>query len=266
MKIIAVDDEPKALNSLLRVLQETVPDADVVSFTEAEEAFVHLAGNKVDIAFLDIKMGGLTGIELAQKCKSLCPSVNIIFVTGYSQYTMEALRLHVSGYLMKPVRADDLRKEMDNLRHPLRPPNKRVRIHTFGNFEVFVDEKPLRVPRKKCKECLAYLADRRGAGVTFAQLSAVLWEDQPISRTVQKNTHKIISALWKALEEVDAANILIRTHTDIAIDMGKIDCDYFSAISGDMAWMNAFTGEYMTNYSWAEFTLGELIEIRKRNA
>lgn len=262
MKIIAVDDEQKALNSVLRVLREVEPETDVVSFTDSQEAFTYLSDNRVDIALLDIKMGGLTGVELAEKCKSLCPTVNIIFITGYSQYTMDALRLHVSGYLMKPIRADDLRTELSNLRHPL--PDKRIRIQTFGNFEVFVDGKPLKVPLRKCKECLAYLVDRRGAGISYAQLSAVLWEEQPIGRQAQKNTHKIIAALRQSLKEVGAEELLIRSRMEIAIDTGQVDCDYFKAIGGEREWLNSFTGEYMSNYSWGEFTLGELLEIKNK--
>ncbi len=265
MKILVVDDEALAVESLVKVLEQELPDAEIVTFIEPEGAFAYLAAHVVDIAFLDIEMGHLSGLALAKRCKDLCPTVNIIFVTGYSQYTMDALRLHVSGYLMKPVRAEDLRTELSNLRHPM-PTDKRVRIQTFGNFEVFVDGKALRVPRQKCKECLAYLVDRRGAGVTYAQLSTVLWEERPLDRTVQKSTQKIISILWKALEQAGVEDILIRTRMEIAIDAEKVDCDYFRAIAGDTAWLNSFTGEYMSNYSWAEVTLGELIEIKSRTA
>lgn len=264
MRIIAVDDEPLVVKNVLRLLEQLEPKAELYGFAEPEAAFALMAEKPVDIAFLDIEMGEINGIALAKKCQDLCPEINIIFLTGYSQYALDALELHASGYLMKPVRAASLRKELDNLRHPL-PPDKRVRIHTFGNFEVFVDGKPLRVPRRKCKECMAFLVDRRGAGVSFAQLSAVLWEYQPFDRAVQMNTQKIISALGKALKDVGAEDILIRTRVDIAIDAQKVDCDYFKVFDGDLAWLNSFTGEYMINYSWAEFTLGELIEIKQRN-
>lgn len=263
--MLVVDDEELAVKSLVKVLCKERPDAEIISFTKPVEAFAYLSANPVDIAFLDIEMGALSGLALAKKCKDLCPTVNIIFVTGYSQYSMAALKLHVSGYLMKPVRAEDLRIELANLRHPLPAPSHRVRIQTFGNFEVFINGKPLKVPRTKCKECLAYLVDRKGAGVRFAQLTSILWEGKSLDRSAQKNTHKVISDLIKALRDVNAENILHKTHTDIAIDTTNVDCDYFSAISGDMAWMNSFTGEYMSNYSWAEFTLGELIAIKQRN-
>lgn len=264
MKIMVVDDEQLAVDSLVKTLGKELPDAEIVPFSKSAEAFDYLAQHPVDIAFLDIEMGAISGLTLAKKCKDLCPAVNIIFVTGFSPYSMEALKLHVSGYLMKPVRGDDLRMELSNLRHPLPPPSHRVRIQTFGNFEVFVDGKPLKVSRTKCKECLAYLVDRKGAGVSFAQLTDVLWEGKSLDHSVRKSTYKIISDLIKALKEVGAESILHKSRIEIAIDTSRVDCDYFSAISGDMAWMNSFTGEYMTNYSWAEFTLGELIAIKQR--
>lgn len=266
MKVMIVDDEKLALNNLKKILGEVQPGVEIVTFLYSKEAFEYLSVNPVDIAFLDIEMGGLSGIELAEKCKQYCASVNIIFVTGYSRYSLDALKLHASGFLLKPVRADDLLVELENLRYPLPQICKKVRIQTFGYFEVYVDEIPLKFPRQKCKECLAYLVDRRGAGVTHAQLSAVLWEDEPYSRAIQNYTHKIISDLVKALKQVGADDIIRRRHMDIAIDMGKVNCDYFSAVSGEMGWMNTFTGEYMTNYSWAEFTLGELMEIKERNS
>lgn len=266
MRMMVVDDEELAIESLVKILRKEQPNAEIITFTKSLAAFNYLSQNPVDIAFLDIEMGEFNGIALAKKCKDLCPMVNIIFVTGYSEYAVDAIQLHCSGYLLKPVRGEDLRRELKNLRHPLPSvPTHRVRIQTFGNFEVFVDGKALRVPRQKCKECLAYLVDRKGAGVTYAQLSSLLWEDAPYDRKVQKKTQTVISALGKALRAVKATDILIRTRTNIAIDVEKVDCDYFQAICGDMAWMNAFAGEYMSNYSWAEFTLGALVEMKKRN-
>lgn len=61
MKIIVVDDELKALNSFLRVLREVKPEAEIASFTDPKEAFTYLQQNPVEIAFLDIKMGGADG-------------------------------------------------------------------------------------------------------------------------------------------------------------------------------------------------------------
>lgn len=260
MKILVVDDEELAVDNLLGILESIEPECIVAGFTEADDAFRYLLENQVDIALLDIEMGEFNGITLAKKCKELCPNLNIIFVTGYSDYTMDALKLHASGYIMKPVRKSDLRMELDNLRHPLPvKPSSKVRIQTFGNFEIFVEEKPLPFPRTKCLECLAYLVDRKGARVTTRELAAILWEERPYDRALQNNVHRIISDMMKSLKRAGIDNIIIKEHRELAIDPQKVDCDYFKLLSGDASQLNIFQGEYMSNYSWATFTLAGLI-------
>ena len=259
MYIMAVDDEFRALNSFLRVLREVEPEADIAAFTESEEAFAHLAQHPVDVAFLDIKMGGLTGIQLAKKCSLLRPSTNVIFVTGYSEYALDALKLHASGYLMKPVRAEDLRAELANLRVPLPQPEfPRVNVRTFGNFDVFLNDKPLLFPTAKCKEALAYLVDRRGARTTYSELAGILWEDCLYDRSLQNNLHGTIFKLMKAISAAGIAEIVIKGRKDIAIIPSRINCDYYAALDGRGDFQNTFLGEYMSNYSWAEPTLSEL--------
>ena len=264
MKILVADDERLAVENLVKIINR-IEEAEIVCFSDTQSVLAYLSQNQVDIAFLDIEMGQMSGIELAVKCKELCPAVNIIFVTGYSQYMPDAFKLHASGYLLKPVREKDLRAELDNLRFPVLHHSAvhRVRIHTFGNFEVFVDGKPLDLPRTKSKECLAYLIDRKGARVSVSELASVLWEDRLYDSSTKNNVHQVIFTLMKALKKEGVEDIIIKNRREIAIDTSKVDCDYFETLSGNMALINTFTGEYMTNYSWAEFTLGGLVEETK---
>lgn len=264
MKIISVDNERMSVEYMGILLHKVEPEANFKGFTNVEDACEYISTNEVDVAFLDIQMEPYSGIELAKQYKDLRPKMNIIFVTGYPQYTMDALHLHASGYLMKPVRADDLRKELDNLRHPIcNSLDKKVKIQTFGNFEVYVDGKPLNIPIGKCRECLAYLVDRKGARITVAELAAVLWEDRPYDKRVQNNAHRIMSDTMRYLRKAGIADIVIKLRGEMAIDIEKVECDYFRFLKGDMSQINAFQGEYMTNYGWAEFTLGIL--LRKIN-
>ncbi|MFD1400920.1 response regulator [Robinsoniella peoriensis] len=259
MKIIAVDDERRALNSFIKVLRETEPDADVTPFTEADAAFAFLADNKVDIAFLDIELDGYSGLALAEKCKALCPQVNIIFVTGYSKYTMEALRLHASGYLMKPVRAEELRVELNNLRHPVSHKiAPLIRVQTFGSFEVFAGEKPLKFRYTKTKELFAYLVDRKGASANTGELCAILWEDKEDTPAMRSQFRNLISDLMKTLGNINAGDIVIKTRNSFAVDTEKIDCDFYHLLNHKEAAFKLYMGQYMTQYSWAETTVGYL--------
>lgn len=125
MRILVVDDEQPALEGLLGTLKKVCSadsewnEAEICGFRDPLEALCSAEKVNYDIAFLDIEMHKLNGISLAQKLKSLSPYINIIFTTGYSEYGMDAFKLHASGYITKPVTAEKVRKELDELRHPI---------------------------------------------------------------------------------------------------------------------------------------------------
>ena len=126
-----------------------------------------------------------------------------------------------------------------------------------------MDSVPLKFTRTKCKECLAYLIDRRGARVTYADLAVILWEAHTYNPSVQANTQKVVSDLIKTLREAKLEDLIIKSRQDIAINKELVDCDYYAVLEGDMAQLDTFMGEYMSKYSWAEFTVGELMKLKE---
>ncbi|MDO4547940.1 MAG: response regulator [Clostridia bacterium] len=262
MRILAVDDERTSLNILGRAIREALPEADLRLCLTISEAFEELANddNLPDVAFLDIEMPGMTGLELAKLIKVRAPRVNIIFVTGYSQYALDAISMRPSGYVMKPADKQCILAELENLRNPPRrkAPAKRIRAQCFGDFELFVDEKPVVFARSKSKEMLAYLVDRRGASCSATKIASALWDDGVYDRARQKLFSTIYADMLKALRLVSAENIIKRSGNGMAVDANAFDCDYYMALQGDMVSVNSFMGEYMAAYSWAEFTTGAL--------
>ncbi|MDD3334513.1 MAG: response regulator [Eubacteriales bacterium] len=262
MRILALDDERTALNILSRAIAEAVPDAELLCFSTVTEALKAMGEENapLDVAFLDIEMPGMTGLELAHLIKTHAPMVNIVFVTGYSQYALEALSVRPSGYIMKPVDAEQIRVEIKNLRHPpsRTVADKRIRAQCFGDFELFVDGKAVPFSRAKSKELLAFLIDRRGASCTTAKIADALWEDGVYDRARQKLLSTICIDMQKSLKQVGAEQIVLKTNNLLAINPEAFDCDYYRALSGDVASINRFMGEYMAAYSWAEFTTGAL--------
>lgn len=266
MKIVVVDDEEPAVKMLLRILNKVNPRSEINGFTSPTKALEFLDDNKADVVFLDIEMYGLNGIELAKRFKDKCPSINIIFATGYSEYALDAVSLRASGYLMKPVSEADVIEELENLRNPVKEENNnRIRVKTFGNFEVLVDNEPLTFRRSKSKEILAYLIDKKGTGVTTAELAAVLFEEKEYDRSLQKQMQVYVSEMLKVLKEVDASNIVIKKYNSLSVDVNAFQCDYYDFLKMKIDAINSYTGSYMTNYSWAEFTTG-ILEERRRNA
>ena len=118
--VILVDDEGVNLAGAHRVLLETLPEAEISAFASAKEALAFAGEQSVDIAFLDIELRGGSGLELAQKLLSLNPRLNVIFLTSYREYALEAWELGGSGYILKPLTVERVQKELATLRYPVR--------------------------------------------------------------------------------------------------------------------------------------------------
>ena len=253
MIAIAVDDEVLMLGALVAAIQASPDIAEVISFSGCDEALAFVKENPVDIAFLDINMRGMGGLTLAEKIREASPECRIVFCTGYEEYALPAFKLHASGYLLKPVSAEDVQGEIDNIKG-VRQNQKPLEVKCFGHFEVYAKGEKLIFKRSKTKELLAFLIDRNGAGVTVAEIEAALWETGEEQKN-QNYIHQLFRDLRQTLESVGMERIFQRNNYLYSVDPEKIDCDYFEYLKKGRP---EFRGEYMTQYTWAEGTCGLL--------
>lgn len=249
MRIMALDDEEMALGALTDAISEAAPEAELAAFLRAEEALDHAGSHPCDAAFLDVEMAGMSGMTLAERLRRLKPDMNIIFVTGYDSYRGGAFDLHASGYLKKPVTARKVRAELEDLRYPVAPA-RRVRIRTFGNFEVYLDGKPLMFRYSRTRELLAYLVDRQGALCAVGEVAGVLFED---GEPHDVYLRRLCRDLTATLEAAGCGDVIDRRWGRLGIVPEKVDCDYFDWNAGRRTGC-PYRGEYMAQYSWAEYT------------
>lgn len=268
MNILVVDDEKLILADLLKAIRACAPDADIRSFENADDALAHSASSPQDVAFLDIELPGMSGLHLAQELKKINNRVNVVFVTGYSEYAPNAFSMHASGYVLKPIKAEHIRRELANLRYPPEDPvgaaAKRIKIRCFGDFEVFVDGRRLKLSRSKSRELLAYLVHRNGANVTKAEMASVLWESKPYTRAIQQQLQRAISTLEKIFADAGVEELLNRRWGAISVDTAQFESDYIDLMRGDENARNSFRGEYMAEYSWAESTTADLVRLSRK--
>lgn len=259
MLLFAIDDEPKMLRMLHDAIAAAEPSGEILDFSSVSQVLDALSSGtkRPDVVFSDIELPGMSGLTLALKIKKAAPRARIIFVTGYDHYALEAYRLHAQGYIMKPVDAAAIREELDQL-PLLSVQSDRLYVQCFGFFEVFWQGKPLLFDRRKTKELLAFLVDRRGAACTAEEIGAVLWEDEADLFKIKHQLRNLVADLRRGLEKIGMEDLLIRKSGILAVQTEMIDCDYYRMIQGDPAALSAYQGEYMTQYSWAEITAGKL--------
>ncbi|MBR5223050.1 MAG: response regulator [Clostridia bacterium] len=259
MIAIAVDDEPLMLGALTKAINASDDISSVADFTSCEDALDYIRSNPADIAFLDINMRGMGGLALAEKIIVSCPDCKIVFCTGYEEYAIPAFKLHASGYLMKPVSAKDVQVEIDNIKG-IRQREKPLTVKCFGTFEVYAKGEKLTFKRSKTKELFAFLVDRKGAGVTVAEIGVALWENYEEQKN-QNYIHQLFHDLRQTLEAIGMEEIFERNNYLYSVNIEKIECDYYSYLKNGKP---EFIGEYMSQYSWAEVTCGLLWEKKNK--
>lgn len=117
--VIMVDDRKIILKGGLPVLEEVIPNATVVGFTRPMEAVDYARANRVALAFLDIEMGKTSGLDLCRTLLDINPRTNVVFLTAYAEYSLDAWHTGASGFMVKPITPEGVREQLEYLRYPL---------------------------------------------------------------------------------------------------------------------------------------------------
>ncbi len=136
---------------------------------------------------------------------------------------------------------------------------KEVTIRTFGYFDVFVGQRPIAFRNKKSKELFALLVDRRGGYVSSEEAISFLWESEPVNPVTLARYRKVALRLKNILEEYGISEVVEVVDGKRRIVPEQVQCDLYDYLSGKEEFSQLFKGNYLTNYSWGETTLAELM-------
>jgi two-component SAPR family response regulator len=275
-KVIAVDDEQNALNRFERLISQDNRLELLKSFTKASDAIEFAKTNTVDIAFLDIEMPEMTGLELAEILMDSNPYLEVVFVTAYNQYALDAFRAHATGYLLKPLSTEDFSKQIDNMEKKLNKTpqvaDDRLVITCFGSFSIRKgsDNEPLRFRTSKAEELLAYLVQNEGRARVKDSILDTLWPDADLDKAAN-NFRVTCTYIRSTLVDFGYTDVLVRDHDDYSINTARINCDYIDFRNkfaspdtlslADIEYLiGLYKGPYLENrfYDWAEETKGWL--------
>ena len=254
MKILIVDDEAYLRKEVKDSLERIAPLNIYAEAENYDSAIKLLNENSFDIAFLDINLKGKNGLKIAEKAKFISPKTNIVMVTAYSEYALEAFKLFVSGYLLKPFSDNDLRDVLNNLRKPINSSQKaKLEVRCFGNFEVFVDGKPMSFKRSKEKELLAYLICLKGASANKNEICANIFDETVTNDRADTYFRQLFASLKKDLKYCGFEDLIIHNNNNAyAVDVELLSCDYYDYLMGKSDIKNTYHGEFINQYSWAE--------------
>ena len=262
MRTLAVAEDKTALEKLSGMLKSLIPDESPLLFDSSMSALAKARETELDLAVIDTQMPELSGINLGVYLRELYPSINLIFLSDEEKDCYEAIRMHASGYLLKPVSKNSLQKELQDLRYPeTLKKQKRVFIQTFGNFEIFVDEVPVSFKYQRTKEMIAVLVNNRGAQTTNGEIIASLWEDDGDPEKKLSYLGNLRQDLQNTFTKLKLDGIIHKQRGSMAIARDRVECDLFDWLEKKKESKYQYTGDYMNQYSWPEYYHAELDEI-----
>ena len=262
MRILAVDNNKDVLSKLSAFIRKHHPEAELYCFDNSPEALAAAREKEIDIAFLNTVLSEMTGLVLGTYLKDLYPFINLIFMTDDRADAYEAMNLRASGCILMPASGKVVDRELKELRYsPEQKNRKRVFAQTFGNFEFFVDGKPVAFKYSKTKEILAILINNRGSQTTNGEIIAYLWEDDGDPEKKTSYLSNLRQDLQNTLTRLNLKDIINKQRGSMAIAADHIECDLYDWLSNKQKSRYQYLGDYMNQYSWAEMMHAELDEI-----
>ncbi len=262
MTILVAVENAERLKEISRLAGKLAADAELLCFSSSPEALAEARKREIDIAFIGTEMPELNGLDLGEYLKELYPYVNLIYLSADRDAAYEAMQQHASGYVQGTVAEEDLRRELQDLRYPAEQKNrKRVFAQTFGNFDLFVDGKPVAFKYSRTKEVVALLVNNRGAQTTNGEIIASLWEDEGDPETKSSYLRNLRQDLQNTLTALKLTGIILKQRGSMAIAADRIECDLYDWLAKKKQSRYQYLGDYMNQYSWAEYVHAELDEI-----
>lgn len=260
MKVMIVDDEYMAAEELHDICVSHRLVTDAVVFNNPSDALIYIAQNEdVDLAFLDIEMPVMTGLELARRINSIKTHTKIVFITGFKEYAYDAFRVNAIGYVLKPYSDEMVFREIEKANAISGfTTQKDITIKTFGYFDVFVNGKPVFFSSAKAKEFLAFLVERQGGSVSTEQAIVALWPNREYDESVQSLFRKVLKSLRTALADAGISDIFIDVRNQRSVDTAKFTCDLYSFLENPRENVDTFRGEYMEGYAFARPTASKI--------
>ncbi|MEK5025240.1 response regulator [Paenibacillus sp. FSL M7-1046] len=215
LRIVLLDDEKPALNVLNKVIGGRDDVQVVGAYMDPSELLKDIKGLRPDLVFLDIEMPEMNGLELAARLLELQEDIEVVFVTAYREYALEAFGVNALDYLLKPVVPDLLHRTIDRVLKrrtgtaPAKAATAASRIVCFGGFEIYKADhaEPIRFPTAKAEELFAYLLVHRNKYISKWTLCDSLW---PEVHSAEKSDHNLHTAVYRMKKTLRDTGIGVR--------------------------------------------------------
>lgn len=235
MRAIMIDDEPLLLNYQKTIIEKVEGFHLVGAYTSPADAMQEIAQTKPEIVFLDIELMGENGLKAADQLLEKLPSLQVVFITGHSQYAVDAFEIQAIDYILKPLTQARLAKTYARLAGEKKNDSQSWECAWIKNFDTlqFLDEHghPIEVKWRtsKAKELFLFLLHHHGKSVSKDRILNHLWPEgsgKKVYNQLYTTVYQIRNTLATHNIEIEIAskedNYILHLH-DVALDVDRFE-------------------------------------------
>ena len=225
MIAICVDDEGLLLGALERAVSTSKDVEKTVGFMSEFDALSFAKENEFDIAFLDVELHGMNGIELAQNLREINKNCIIVFCTGYLNYAVDAIEKQVvDGYLIKPITADKVQAELDKFKACGRIKNYSLIVDIKGGLKVkSASGEKVKFRRAKTEKLFEFLIGKNGEAVSLEEACVAVWGEKEGQEQKKKDyVYQLFLDLRQAIAKASAESVIVKVGNKYLLDINNI--------------------------------------------
>lgn len=232
MRAVIIEDEQPSLVLMKRMLEKNGQLELVGAYTDPGQALSDILRLSPDVVFADVEMPTINGVELARKIRDRDESIQIVFVTAYEKYAIEAFRVNAVNYILKPISEEDLSVTVNRLmkgyrgRAAFSSAENRKRIIALGDLTVYgeIAGAAVRWPTAKVCELFSCFVLGGRASLEKWQLCERLWPQSP-PKKAEHSLHSAVNMMKSSLREAGVANPLLCEKGRYRMDLSGFSCD-----------------------------------------
>lgn len=235
IRAIIVDDEPLALQLLEKKLNEVGGVEVIRTFFNAETVLNEMENLYFQVAFLDIEMAGLSGLNLAEQIQQWNSHIHIVFVTAYRDYAVQAFELDSIDYLLKPVLNSRLEKTIARIQEHIqmsksevlvnnRPARSSLSVICFEEFSVYSQEELVKWKTVKVKELFAFFITHINTYINRDTIIEHLWPEHDYKKA-KILLHTCLSHLRKTLDSIGFKGAITFSSQSYILQLDHFYCD-----------------------------------------
>ncbi|MBQ1658656.1 MAG: response regulator [Clostridia bacterium] len=232
---VTIDDNQAILDLMKYIMNKIDPEGSHFFACSAHEGLMMIESKRADVVFLDIEMPEMSGEEAAYILRRHYGNIDIICITGHSEYAMLGHKIHCSSFITKPFDEHDIFEALKWVRVPVKIDENVIKVRCSEHFAVFANGEPFNFSKRLTIEIFAYLIYKQGAFATNGELVGVFWDGDPDKQDLLR---KHIKDMRDCFDEVGAGNVLVKKRGSIGVNFNEIELEGDpSELSEQFGWL-----------------------------